>query len=188
MRICKPMLPATQAGNRRQDVPLLLTFPCKCTCLTVTNAFEDYIINIILSPFSLPLVLVLLNQWCTPPIRFQVSDCSTSYHVRCPQSSCFLRRESTECSPGIVSRIFSPSVTVPVALMIVDMTKHFIFHIPRILSISICILLPFSLFFMTFLSDCIAMSINDRILSVVFNYCVWILIQNFCIGLYPLIP
>jgi hypothetical protein len=31
----------------------------------------------LLSQVSFSLVLILLNQWCTPPLRLQVSDCST---------------------------------------------------------------------------------------------------------------
>jgi len=41
--------------------------------------------NHILSQIPFPLVLLLLNQWCTPPLRLQGSDCSTfPYYVRCP--------------------------------------------------------------------------------------------------------
>jgi hypothetical protein len=76
------------------------------------------------------LVLFLLNQWRTPPLRLQDSDCST-FLIMCdvPSTAVFCR-ESTECFPGIVSRyFFSPLVTIPVAPMITGMTKHFMFHI-----------------------------------------------------------
>jgi hypothetical protein len=33
--------------------------------------------HLLLSQVSFPLVLLYLNQWCTPPLRLQVSDCST---------------------------------------------------------------------------------------------------------------
>jgi hypothetical protein len=39
-------------------------------------------------------------------------------------------RESIECHPGIVSRYFCKLLlTIPVALMITGMTKHFMLHI-----------------------------------------------------------
>jgi hypothetical protein len=65
----------------------------------------------------------------TPPLRLQVSDCST-FLIMCdvPNTAVFCR-EYIECFPGIVSRyFFSPLVTITVALMRAGITKHFMFH------------------------------------------------------------
>jgi hypothetical protein len=60
----------------------------------------------LLSQVSFSLVL-LLNQWCTPPLRLQVSDCSTFLSMRnVPTTTVSLCREYTECFPGIVYRFF----------------------------------------------------------------------------------
>jgi hypothetical protein len=52
------------------------------------------------------LVLFLLNQWWTPPLRLQVSDCSTFLIMHDVPSTAVLCTESVECFPGIVSRYF----------------------------------------------------------------------------------
>jgi hypothetical protein len=77
-------------------------------------------------------VFLSFNQWCTSPLRLQASDCSTCMYV----CMCDVPRmvvvcnESMECLPGIYSRYFlSPLVTVPVARMTTNITKHFIPHI-----------------------------------------------------------
>jgi hypothetical protein len=62
------------------------------------------------------LVLFLLNHWWTPPLRLQVSDCST-FLIKCdvPSTAVFCT-ESIECFPGIVSRYyFSPLLTSKLA-------------------------------------------------------------------------
>jgi hypothetical protein len=67
----------------------------------------------LLSQVSLPLVLLSWNQWCTPPLRLQVSDCIPFLLMCDVPSAAASCRESTECSSGIVYRyIFSPSVTI----------------------------------------------------------------------------
>jgi hypothetical protein len=83
----------------------------------------------LLSQVSFPLVLLILNQWCTPPIRLQVSDCST-FLIMCdvPGTGAFFR-ECFECFTGFVYRFFSSLVTIPVAPMITGIMKHFIFCI-----------------------------------------------------------
>jgi len=57
-----------------------------------------------LSQVSFPLVLLLLNQWCTPPLRLQVSDCSTFLFMCDAPSTAVLYTEPVESFPGIVSR------------------------------------------------------------------------------------
>jgi len=84
----------------------------------------------ILWQVSFLLVLLSLNQCCTPPLRHQISDCSTYLmsYVLCPSYNCFCR-ESIECFPGTVYRFFSLFVTIPVAPVLPGMMNHFLFHI-----------------------------------------------------------
>jgi hypothetical protein len=56
--------------------------------------------------FLSSLVLLLLSQWRTPPLRLQVSACSTFLMMRDVPSMAVFCRESIECCPGIVSRYF----------------------------------------------------------------------------------
>jgi hypothetical protein len=61
----------------------------------------------------------LFNQWCTPPLRLQVSDCSTFLTVCDVPSTAAFCIGSTECFSGTVYRnVFSPSVTVAVVPML----------------------------------------------------------------------
>jgi len=68
----------------------------------------------LLSQVSFPLVLLLLNHWCTPPIRFQASDCSTFLSMCDAPSTTVFCTECIEYFRGI----FSHLVTIPVAPMI----------------------------------------------------------------------
>jgi len=92
-----------------------------------------HIIIIIISchtGFLSSLVLLLLSQWWTPPLRLQVSACSTFLMMCDVPSMTVFCRESIECCPGIVSRYFCKLLlTIPVAPMITGMTNHFMFHI-----------------------------------------------------------
>jgi hypothetical protein len=65
-----------------------------------------YIICSLITGFLSSLVLLLLSQWWTPPLRLQVSACST-FLMMCdvPNIAVFCR-ESIDCCPGIVSRYF----------------------------------------------------------------------------------
>jgi len=77
-----------------------LTF--RLLLLSSSSSSSSSLITGFLSP-----VLLLLNQWCIPPVRLQVSDCST-FLIKCNvPSTCFffLCRESTECFPGIFFHI-----------------------------------------------------------------------------------
>jgi hypothetical protein len=60
--------------------------------------------SFLVTGFLSSLVLLLLSQWWTPPLRLQVSACST-FLVMCdvPSMAVFCK-ESIECCPGIVSR------------------------------------------------------------------------------------
>jgi hypothetical protein len=88
-----------------------------------------------------------LSQWWTPPLRLQVSACSTFLMMCDVPSMAVFCRDSIECCPGIVSRYFCKLLlTIPVASMITGMTKHFIFHILWI-SILIIIIIVYLLGF-----------------------------------------
>jgi hypothetical protein len=136
--------------------------------------FKSIIIIIIIISYSLftgfSWYFSTWNQWWTPQLRLQVSDCSTFLIMCDAPSIAIFCRESIECFPGIVSRYFLSSlVTISVALMISDMTKQFMFHMRWI---SILKLLYFNLFSdsfcITFLSDGIATSISKQTLSFLF--------------------
>jgi hypothetical protein len=81
----------------------------------------------LLSQVPFPLVLLLLNQWWTPSLRLQDSDCSISLIIFDAPSTAvfFFCTEPIECFPGTVYRYsFSPMVTTPVGPMITGVTKH----------------------------------------------------------------
>jgi len=81
----------------------------------------------ILSQVSFPLV-PLLNQWCTPPLRLQVSDCST-FLVMFDVFSTAVFFCVENLLIGIVYRyIFCPLLTVPVVPVFTGMT-YFTVHI-----------------------------------------------------------
>jgi len=68
----------------------------------------------LLSQLPFPLVHLLLNHWCIPPLRLQVSHCST-YLIMCVMSLVqLICTQCIDCYPGIVSNTFSPFVTIPV--------------------------------------------------------------------------
>jgi hypothetical protein len=84
----------------------------------------------LLSQVSFPLVLLLLNQWCTPPLRLQASYCSTLLIMCGAPSTAVFWRECVVCFPVIVYRYcYNPLVTITVGQVITGMMKHFIFHI-----------------------------------------------------------
>ena len=75
------------------------------------------------------LVLLLYQRW-SPPLRLQVSHCST-FRIMCdvPSIAVFCS-ESDECFPGISSKFFLKLlVTIPVASVITGIIIHFRFHI-----------------------------------------------------------
>jgi hypothetical protein len=45
--------------------------------ITSCSYYHHHYYHHLLSQVSFPMVLLLLNCWCTPPLRLQVSDCST---------------------------------------------------------------------------------------------------------------
>ena len=115
-------------------------------------------------------LVLLLNQWWSPPLRLQASHCST-FRIMCdvPSIAVFCS-ESIECFPGIVFKIFFKLlVTIPVAPIITGTIVHFMFHIR---CISVHTLLYFNLFSTsfctTFLSVGIATSISEHVFSFLF--------------------
>ena len=105
------------------------------------------IIIIISLPFVtglFSLVLLFLNQRRSPPLRLQVSDCST-HRIMCdvPWLAAFCI-ESIECFPDVASKFFFKHfVNIPVASVIFGLIIHSIFHIR---CVSIHKLLYFSFF------------------------------------------
>jgi len=74
-------------------------------------------------------LVLLLNQRWSPPLRLQVSHCST-FRVMCavPSIAVFCS-ESIECFPGTASKFFLQLfVTIPVAPIITGIIVHFRFH------------------------------------------------------------
>jgi hypothetical protein len=93
-------------------------------------------------------LVFLLNQWWSPPLRFQVSDCNT-FCIMCdvPSTAVFCS-ESIECFPGMGSNFFFKAyVTIPVTPTVTRVIIHFMFHIHCItiheLLHLLCFLLPF---------------------------------------------
>jgi hypothetical protein len=115
------------------------------------------------------LVLFLLNQWWTPPLRLQVSDCSTFLIICDVPSTVAFCRESIECFPGIVSRYFL--VLNYNSSGSNDCRYDKTFHVPHSLN-SILKFLYSNLFLdsfcITFLSNGIATSVSKQILFFLF--------------------
>ena len=89
-------------------------------------------------------LVLLLNQRWSPPLRLQVSHCSTFRILRDVPNIAVFCSESIECFPGTASKFFLKLlVTVPVALIITGIIVHFRF---QNCSISINNLLYFNFF------------------------------------------
>jgi hypothetical protein len=74
--------------------------------------------------------VILLNQQWSPPLRLQVSHCST-FRITCdvPSIAVFCS-ESIECFPGTASKFFLKLlVTIPLVPIISGIILHFRFHI-----------------------------------------------------------
>ena len=117
-------------------------------------------------------LVLLLNQRWSPPLRLQVSHCST-FRIMCavPSIAVFCS-ESIECFPGTASKFFFRLLfTIPVAPIITCIIIRFRFHIR---CISIHKLLYFNLFSAsfctTFLSAGIATSISVHVFSYYYYY------------------
>jgi len=115
-------------------------------------------------------LVILLNQQWSPPLRLQASHCST-FCIMCdvPSIAVFCN-ESIVCFPGTASKFFLKLlITIPVAPIITGIIVHFKFHI-----CCICVhkLLYFnffsSSFCTTFLSASIATSISVHVFSFLF--------------------
>ena len=116
------------------------------------------------------LLVLLLNQRWSPPLRLQPSHCSTSRIMCDVPSIAVFCSESNEYFPDIVSKFFLKLlVTIPVAAITTGIIVHFRFHIR---CVSIHKLLYFNLFsaslHTTFLSAGIATSISVHVFSFLF--------------------
>jgi hypothetical protein len=107
----------------------------------------------------------LLNQWCSPLLKLQVSD-SSAFCIMCDIPSIVVScSESTVCFPDIPSKFFSQlSVTILVALII-----HFMFHI-HCLSVHKLVYFNFfsASFCTTFLSAGMTTSVQKHAFSFLF--------------------
>ena len=135
-------------------------------------------------------LVLLLNQRWSPPLRVQVSHCST-FRIMCdiPSIAVFCS-ESIECFPVISSKfLLKLLVTIPVASAITGIIVHFRFHIR---CISIPKLLYFNLFSpsfcTTFLSAGIATSISVHVFSFLFLIIISGLFAVTSLAVYCLIP
>ena len=124
-------------------------------------------------------LLLLLNKRRSPPLRVQVSDCST-FRITCdvPGTAVFCSA-SIECFPGMASKFVTISVT-PITTGIVI---HFVFHIR---CISIHKPLYFSLFSASFCTKFLSAGIATTISMYV--YYTWPICRNFPACVYHLIP
>ena len=109
-------------------------------------------------------LVLLMNQRWSPPLRLQVSHCST-FHIMCDVPSI-----AVLYFPGTASKFFFRLlVTIPVAPIITGIIVHFRFHIR---CISVHKLLYFNFFSAsictTFLSVGIATSISVHVFSFLF--------------------
>ena len=103
--------------------PALLTMSLQAPTLHYRGRWSHYYYYI----FS---DLFFLNQRWSPPLRLQVSHCST-FRITCdvPSTAVFCS-ESIECFPGADSKFFLKLlVTIPVAPVITGIIVHFRFHI-----------------------------------------------------------
>jgi len=73
--------------------------------------------------------VILLNQQQSPPLRLQVSHCST-FRIMCDPSVGVFCSESIECFPDMAYKYsFQPFVTISVApITTVGIILHFRFH------------------------------------------------------------
>jgi len=123
------------------------------------------------------LALLLLNQWRSPPLRFQSSDCNT-FHIMCDVPGiCVFCSASIKSFGGMASKFFhKPFLTLPMAAAITGIMMHLKFYIH---CISIHKLLYFSFFSpsfcSTFLSTGIATSIIMRVFSFLFFIIIYVL-------------
>jgi hypothetical protein len=97
---------------------MLARVPCTCLWLTKVSPQMLYASDLSLGfvdRVEVPLVL-LLNQWYTPPLRLQVSDCST-FRTMCdaPSTAVFFVDNLLSALLVLFTHIFSPLVTIPVA-------------------------------------------------------------------------
>ena len=115
-------------------------------------------------------LVLLLNQWWSPPLRHQALHCS-SFRIMCDVPSvAVFSCESIKCFPGTVSKFFLKLlVTIPVAPIITGTIVHIRFHI-RCISIEKLLYFNFfsASFCTTFLPAGIATSISVRVFFCLF--------------------
>jgi len=127
-------------------------------------------------------LVLLLNQWWSPPLTLQASHCST-FRIMCDVLSiAVFCSESIEYFLCTASKFFLRLlVTLPVATIITSINVHFRFHIRCISTHKLLYFNFFSAAFRsTFLSAGIATSISVHVFSFfVFNDYIWPICCNF---------
>ena len=116
------------------------------------------------------LLVLLLNQRWSPPLRLQAPHCST-FRIMCDVSSiAVFCSESIECFTCIASKFFLKLlVTIPVAPIATGTIAHFRFHIRCISIHKFLYFIFFSApFCTTFLSAGIATSFSVHVYSLLF--------------------
>jgi hypothetical protein len=143
----------------------------KTLCVNSATHYIIIVIGIIIiiSQVFFSLVLLLLSEWWTPPLRLQVSDCSTFLMMCHVPSTAFSPLENLLNVVFVLFRDVSLNLYFLVAPMITSMTKHFMLHIHWIFILRFLYYNSFSApFCITFLSDDIATLINNQVLSFLF--------------------
>jgi hypothetical protein len=120
---------------------------------------------------------LLLNQQWRPPLRLQVSHCST-FRIMCDVPSIAVCcSESIECFPGIASRFFLELfVTIPVAPIITGIIVHLMFHVR---CISIHKLLYFNFFPLPFAQNWSYLLLLLLLLSLLSSSSTFLTLQQF---------
>ena len=123
-------------------------------------------------------LVLLLSQWRSPPLRLQVSYCST-FRVMCgvPSTDVFCS-ECVECFPGMAYRVFlKPFVTIQLAPVVTGIIIHFMFPVR-------CIYIyKFFRFLLDDISVCEYCHISQYacFLFFVFIYYIWPICRHFSV-------
>jgi len=92
--------------------------------LAVVKHFQKLNLSSLITGFLFPGIFPL-NPWCTPPLRLQVSDCSTYLIMRNVPSAAVFVQNLLNAFLVLFTDILSSLVTIPVATVITGMMKHF---------------------------------------------------------------
>jgi hypothetical protein len=88
------------------------------------------LLSFIVTGFFSSLVLLPLSQWWTPPLRLQVSACSTFLMMCDVPSMAVFCKESIECCPGIVSRYYIIIIIIIIIIISIMLFSYHRFSFP----------------------------------------------------------